>query len=579
MYRSIGSLAAFGVPSGPYTGPPRRLRWKDLPRAVQDRLEACIDGRGRPAPIALHVPRPTRLAKRLVFAATLGVMGLAALVVGSWSAAQPSATSGLYALAVLPVVGLAVFLQARRLARGGTPFDPGVALLPLDLVVFEGSTLKVAPLGDVRDVGVLAGGGATRLVLRFASGEEVTFPMPSQAHADRTYAALVHAQGTLEALSYGDDLERAIEHDPFFPIRAEGGFEASAVAGATPAAASSGRRGRRASTAAYVALAALLSVALGHVAFLATNRLSDDVRFRTACEAGTAEAMQRYLALGGRRVREAEYFFGQRRMALRRDRELAEMRERVARNEGLKAATAGPEIAQNPPGFRRPSSPEAWGLAHAECLRAFTDRAPASSKAGRALPALVVLAEEARRGSGGPARLDVRFEREIAPSVASSGLLASLDARERETARALAIVLAEACPPGVLELRHARGPRAPHSPALVVRYAARGPVAREVEGEKLTLAEVRFDVTLEVWPRRPEGFSLTLPAPEGAPTRTRERSVFRVDDAAKAPARALAAFTARAFDRLYDELYGLFFRGDVKVPLPSFAEVEAIFMK
>lgn len=578
MYRSLGSLSAFGVPSGPYTGPPRRLRWSDLPRAVQDRLEACLDGRGRPAPIALHVPRPTRLAKRLVGAATLGVLGLAALVVGSWSAAQPASTSALYALAVLPVVGLAVFLQARRRARGGTPFDPGLALLPLDLVVFEGATLRVAPLGDVRDVGVLAEGGSTRLALRFASGEEVTFPMPSQAHADRTYAALVHAQGTLEALSYGDDLERAMEHDPFFPIRTEGGFEdAPRAAGLAP----SGPLGvgSRTSAAAYLALAALLSVAMGHVAYRATNRLSDDVRFRAACDAGTTEAMQRYLALGGRRVREAEYFFGARRMALRKDRELAEMRERVARNEGLKAATAGPEIAQNPPGFRRPRSPAEWGLAHAECLRAFTDRAPPPSKAGRALPGLVALAEEARRGSGGPARLDVRFEREIAPAVSSKPLLASLDARERETARALAVVIAEVCPPGVLEVHLARGPRAPHSPALVVRYAARGPVSRAFDGGQLTLAEVRFDVTLEVWPRRPEGFSLTLPPPAVAATRTRERSVFRVDDAAPMEGRVLAAFTARAFDRLYDELYGLFFRGDVKVPLPSFAEVEAIFMK
>lgn len=575
MYRSLGSLAAFGVPSGPYTGAPRRILWRGLPRAVQDRLVACTEGRARPAPIALHVPRPTRLTKRLVVAAALGMVGLATLVVRSWSAAQQPEMTALYALAVLPIVGLGAFLFARRRSRGGTPFDPGMALLPLDLVVFDGPTLEIAPLGDVRDVGVLTEGDATRLVLRFESKGEVSFPMASLAHANRAYAALVHAQGTLESLSYGTDLASAIEHDPFFPIRSEG-FEVCPRADAT-------RRGRPlggpASMAALAAVAVVVSVVLGHAAFLATNRISDDVRFRAACAVGTPEAMQRYLTLGGKRQLEAQYFFGSQKMALRRDRELAEMRERVARSEALKAATAGPESAQNPPGFRRPTSPEAWGLAHAECLRAFTDRAPPPSKPGRALPALMVLAEEARRGSGGPARLDVRFEGEIAPAASSKTLLASLASRERETARALAVVLAEVCPPGVLELRLARGPRVPQSPALVVRYAVRAPVARAFGGESVLLSEIRFDVTLEVWPRRPEGFSLTLPPPEVATERTRERSVFRIDDAAPAERRVLAAFTARAFDRLYDELYGLFLRGEVKVPLPSFAEVEAIFMK
>jgi hypothetical protein len=70
-----------------------------------------------------------------------------------------------------------------------------------------------------------------------------------------------------------------------------------------------------------------------------------------------------------------------------------------------------------------------------------------------------------------------------------------------------------------------------------------------------------------------------MPAPVEARAATRTPSVFRIDDRAPLDVRLLEAFTARAFDRLYDELYGLFFEGSVKVPLPGFAEVERIFMR
>ena len=69
-----------------------------------------------------------------------------------------------------------------------------------------------------------------------------------------------------------------------------------------------------------------------------------------------------------------------------------------------------------------------------------------------------------------------------------------------------------------------------------------------------------------------------IPPAEPKPV-TRTPSVFRIDERAPLDIRLLDAFTARAFDRLYDELYGLFFAGEVKVPLPGFAEVERIFMK
>lgn len=591
MYRSLGSLASFGVPSGPYTGKPKRIVWNKLPREVRQRVVRALDGRGRPAPIAIDIPRPSRLVKRLVLASMVGTAALVVLVVHSWPRAQPTWFSVLFSLAVLPVALLGGLLIHRHVVRGGAPLDPGKVLFPLDLLSFDGQALTLTPLGSVRDVGVLGEEAATgraganetrgrgkagelRLVLRFETGEEASFPMPSTTHADRTYAALAMAQKTLEALSYGDDLEKALEHDPFFGVRSGPDLERALAPEA---------RARPWPLSAALLPMALLAFAFGHVAFVATGQFSDEMRFSKAFAENTESAMKDYLARGGLRVKEAEYFFGARRTERRKDLELERMRDRVARNEALKEATSASSKPKNPPGFVVPKTPEQWNLAHAECLRALKDRAPSPSKA---LPAIFALAEEARVGVGGPAHLEVRFERTMATDVTNGwleagakGLAPLLDAREAETARALAMVLSEACPPSVLDVRLARGPSPEKSPAIVVRYEVRKPAVRAFRGRPFTLAEVRFDTTVEVWPKKPVGFSLTMPPPEEATDTTRERSVFRIDEDAPTASRVYGAFTARAFDRLYDELYGLFFRGPVKVPLPGFAEVERIFMK
>ncbi len=586
MYRSLGKLTSFGVPSGPYSGKPRRIVWNRLPREVKERLVASLEGRGRPAPIAIDVPARTRtsvLARRLVLGALLGTVALTGLVVHSWPRAQASWFSALYMLAVLPLALLGGLLLHRRIVRGGAPLDPGKVLFPLDLLTFDGQTLTLVPLGSVCDVGVTgvderattAETGTPAigifLVLRFESGEEAKFPMPSAIHADRTYAALGEAHKTLEALSYGEDLEKALDYDPFFSVRTGAGLDEAEASPHSRAAS----RIRAWPLRAALVPAVLVAALAGHVAFVSTGRFSDQMRFEKAFAENTENAMRDYLSRGGLRVREAEYFLGARRVQKRKDFELDQMRDRVARNEALLAATTAPS-AKNPAGFVLPKTAAEWNKAHSECLRAFTDRAPSPSKV---MPSLFALAEEARRGTGGPARLDIRFERTIAKDVSLPSLDAQLEARERETARALALVLAEACPPSVLEVKLARGVRVEKSPALVVRYEVRKPAPRERSGAKVMLAEVRFDATVEVWPKKPVGFGLTLPPPDEARETTRERSLFRIDETAPLVTRVYGAFTARAFDRLYDELYGLFFSGEVKVPLPGFAEVERIFMK
>jgi hypothetical protein len=558
------------VSSGPYAGKPKRVVWNRLPREVRARIEAALDGRGRPAPIAIDVPRPSRLARRVVLAATVGTVSLAGLVVHSWPRAQPPWFSVLFVLAVLPVALLGGLLAHRRVVRGGAPLDPGKVLFPLDLLTFDGEALTVTPLGGVREVGVVGGesgkDGGLRLVLRF-DGEEASFPMPSPTHADRTYDALVEAQKTLEALSYGEDLEKALDHDPFFAVRSGPELDHALAKPST---------GRPWPLRSALLPAVLVGVAAGHLAFVATGRFSDQMRFNKAFAENSERAMQDYLSRGGVRVKEVDYFMASRKADKRKDLELDRMRDRVARNEALREATSASLHPKNPPGFVLPKTPIEWNLAHAECLRVLTNRAPSHSKT---LPSLVALVDEARGGLGGKAKLEVRFERTVAADVAIPTLATWLDSRERETARALAMVFSEACAPSVLEVKLGEGHRLDKAPALVVRYEVRKPVTRAHDGLPFTLAEVRFDATLEVWPRKPVGFGLTMPPADIAQDTTRERSVFRIDETAPLATRVQGAFTARAFDRLYDEVYGLFFAGEVKVPLPGFAEVERIFMK
>ncbi len=570
MYRSLGSLTTFGVPSGPYSGAPRRLVWSRLPEEVKARLTACLQGRARPWPIAVAVTHPTRVARRLILLAVAGTGLLVALVVRSWPGLQPGWTSLLYALALAPLLALVAFVLQRRVARGGAPVDPGRYLLPLDLITFDREGLTVTPLGGVRDVGVLGKDGEQRLVLRFEGGE-VDFSLPSSAHADRTYEALVQAQRTLEVLSYSDDLEEALAQDPFFALRADGGMDS--LSKASPRA-----PGRRVSPALAFGLALLLALPAGHAARIATNRMSDDVRFRRALREGTEEAFERYLAVGGLRRQEADVAIVALRYQRRHVHEVDSAKDRMVSNLALREAISGPAQPENPRGFVMPRASLEWNLAHARCLEGFSARAPSGARS--AFPLIVALEDEARRGAGGPARLAVRFARTVSPDALAElpeGLLA---AREKETTRALAVVLAEVCPPAVLKVEIARGEPAQTEPEILVRYEVfKGQRTSSFEGVPVPLYDIRFDATVNVWPKKPVGFSLTMPAPAQALGTTRERSVFRIDERASPRARAHGALTARAFDRLYDELYGLFFQGNPRVPLPGFAEVEHIFMR
>ena len=104
-----------------------------------------------------------------------------------------------------------------------------------------------------------------------------------------------------------------------------------------------------------------------------------------------------------------------------------------------------------------------------------------------------------------------------------------------------------------------------------VRWVARGPTSG--------LAVV-YDVTLEIPGRKVKRFTLSMPAPEAPILAVRERSLFSLGDALPVDGVSVRPFDgtlARDYDRLYDELYGLFFKGDPRVPTSDVDEAAQTF--
>jgi hypothetical protein len=64
-------------------------------------------------------------------------------------------------------------------------------------------------------------------------------------------------------------------------------------------------------------------------------------------------------------------------------------------------------------------------------------------------------------------------------------------------------------------------------------------------------------------------FRLTMPPPEKLSMANRAQTIFpsKLEDDGTYDERVYDALTARAFDRLYDEVWSLFFAGNPRVPL------------
>ena len=97
------------------------------------------------------------------------------------------------------------------------------------------------------------------------------------------------------------------------------------------------------------------------------------------------------------------------------------------------------------------------------------------------------------------------------------------------------------------------------------------PLTIQIRETVVVRSEDDLDIVFDVAPiaaghELPGSFRLRMPAPAAKLERVRPRSLFEVTPAL-GERRAIDLLTARAFDRLYDEVYGLFFPGDPKVPI------------
>ncbi len=573
MYRSQGSSGVLqGVLSGPYTGGRRLVAASKLPRAARQRLADVIGGRSEPMPIAYE--RPLSLAARVstTWALLGGILALSTIIAigfgnpnAAW-ALQPDGVIPIYA-AIALACGLVLLAVFRRHARAtGTSLVPGRYVLPLDVVEVPAldadgeQVLTVTPLGDARDARIQG----QELVLVMASGEELRFPLRSERDGEAAMRRLEHAQRLLEDLSYAHDLERALAQDAFFDVRADQSWAAVAPDG-TPskridavAAPSRAWLHGRAATVVVVAL----SLLAGFATFRARNFMSDRALYLYALRIGTPEQLDVYLERGRAYRIEA---------IAQRDR-LEEQRTELAR----RASEARQKASD--------TSPKAdWELTPDErlvrrgtmegCVAGLRARSsPTHRNVPRILEGLVQRAEF-RGDPVIPVRVFVKATR------LEAGMVKRVEERARATAAVAAFerFFSEVCPASLA--RFVVAPEAlplEPEPGLDLRVEVTWPTAPTWKLPPNELAVYAptwvFEVTLRGTARDETAtFRLSMPPPATASMELRERSLFKLHGDAPTPGafdeRVYDVLSARAFDRLYDELWGLVFAGDPRVPL------------
>jgi hypothetical protein len=300
---------------------------------------------------------------------------------------------------------------------------------------------------------------------------------------------------------------------------------------------------------------AAAGVALGVGGWGLRNLASDQVLFEKAREEDSVASYGEYLSAG--RLHRAEALRWQH--GAQRAAELAQETRRFHEEEHRRSLEKQGEAPLDPcePTVREDASPE---QAQACYWRRATPRPERSAW----------FSQRIRQGKD----LRVAFRR--APGVEASALLRS---REQRLIEALGKVVQEVVPSRVMKVREATGKETPElliswtltrdpSAGATPRDASAGATPRSPSpagASSPVEATYTFDVSLAVAPS-PATFRLTMPPPKEPPA-LRVRSLYPLDGSANAPPREEQLMTARAFDRLYDEVYGLLFAGDPRVPL------------
>ncbi|MBS2018554.1 MAG: hypothetical protein JST00_37155 [Deltaproteobacteria bacterium] len=592
MYRKPGASGVLqGVLSGPYTGGRRLVLASKLPRAARQRLADVLGGRTEPMPILYERPHALVSSARATWAMLLGVIALSALIAvgfgdprAAWSL-QPESLLPLY-VAIVVACGLAVLTVFRRHAlASGTSLAPGRYLLPLDIVEVPkedengDQIVVVRPLGDARDVRVRR----DEVVVVMADGEELRFALRSERDGEVAARRLEHAQRLLEDLSYSHDLERALAHDAFFDVRADASWPAVAPDGPESARAA-GRRARRAWLHGRLAGAAVVaaSTTLGVFAFYGRNFLSDRALYLRALRAGTAEQLDAYLVRGRAYRPEA---IAQRQRLLDQREELAKRAAEARRKAGGDSPRAEWELTAAEAAVRR-------GTAEA-CAAALRARAPSPGDPRGApsfadVPEIMQSLLDRATRSGDPT-LPVRIS--IRSTHGEGRGEPRVDERTRAIAtfRAFERIFSEACPAAILKFVVTPESLAlGHEPGLDLRIDVAWPDAPTwkvapsprmktppADGKLPVFAPtMAFEVVLRGAGAANDltaSFRLSMPPPPAPSMSVRERSLFVVTGE-PAPEgtfdlRVYDVLSARAFDRLYDEVWGMFFAGDPRVPL------------
>jgi hypothetical protein len=581
MYRKPASPGVLvGVPAGAYAGGEKRVDAAKLPRAARQRLADVLTGRAEPIPILHEHPRGLASRFRAAWAASLAVFALTSLFAigfadpnAAW-AYQPRALALGYAAASMLLAFSLLSLYRRRALASGGALVPGRYLLPLDVVEVPAEdpsgdqVLVITPLGDARDARVRSSGRHRELVILLDGGAEVVFPLRNDAEGEHALRRLEHTQSLLEELTYVGELDKALANDALFDLRVDASWP-----GLEPSGPSGGaRRRRRAFLHGSLATAGALVAGglLGWTAFLGRGWACDRALYLRALRVGTPESLDEYL------VRGTSYHAEAKALRDRLDDQRAELARAAAQSRSR--TRAGFEPAPRSEWELTPAEAAARSGTAEACLASI--RARASSAHPEVTPILVGLVARARR-TGDPL-VPVRLHTHLGPRPASVPEPDHV-ARVTRTIWAFERIFSETCPAnlvqfGVQQASGADGVGAQvGAPGLDVTIDATWPHAPTWKRSGLTLSAPTFAFEVVLHGEAINdvaSFRLTMPPPESPPTAVRERSLFVVPtETSSGPLdpSVHALLSARAFDRLYDELYGLVFRGDPRVPLPVHA--------
>jgi hypothetical protein len=307
------------------------------------------------------------------------------------------------------------------------------------------------------------------------------------------------------------------------------------------------------------ALMAVITLGLGAGTFFMRRQAGDTALYNHAVAQGTSEAIDRYLARGGLRRLAAEDVklrFAQAEKT-RREREDYNHRTELAFGAGFRDFDSADE--------------EAVDL---KCIEAL--RARASTTHPKAVPALVRLVRLKRRSFdvsvwGGVVGREPGVLAKDAPDLGKE-----LDAQGEIVEAAFQRVFAEICPASVLAVDRSNVWR--DGVHLQIRAT---PVwlgktwHLDEDGKPFEARQMSFEFHAQLVEDRDviESFELTVAPAAEATMALRPQSLFTLPRDLPASKRVYSAMSARAYDRLYDELWSLFFAGDPRVPLVPSAVV------